>query len=68
MPTVQIHLLKGRTKDQKRLIAKEVSEALSRTADTPVKNVKIIFSEMELEDYAIGGEILEDIRKSRPDV
>lgn len=65
MPIVHIHLLEGRDADTKREIAKEVTEALSRTANTPVENVKIVFNDMKLHDYAMGGELMQDIKNKK---
>lgn len=65
MPVVHIHLLKGRDKAKKRKIAEAVSQALSDTADTPLENVKIIFSDMDHDDYAIGGQLMSDIKNNQ---
>ena len=46
MPIIQVEMLKGRTIEQKREMAKEVTEAVSRTA---------IIREMEFENFSEGG-------------
>ena len=61
MPIVQIELLKGRDKEQKREMSKEITETISRIAKTPKENVKIIFRDMEPVDFAQGGKLTEDI-------
>ncbi|HHZ02462.1 MAG TPA: 2-hydroxymuconate tautomerase family protein [Tissierellia bacterium] len=52
MPIVQIEMLKGRTLEQKREMVKEVTEAISKTANCPKENVRIIIREMDPENFA----------------
>lgn len=61
MPIVKIELLKGRTVEQKRTMAKEITETISNVAKTPKENIKIIFHDMELVDYSSGGKLQKDI-------
>lgn len=61
MPVVRIDLLKGRTIEQKREMAKEITDSISRIAKTDAANVKIIFSDMEFDNYASGGKLTKDI-------
>lgn len=60
MPILQVHLLKGRTVEQKRQLVKEVTEAVSRSLDVRPDQVRIILSEMDREDYAIAGTLVAD--------
>ncbi|QTX32825.1 2-hydroxymuconate tautomerase family protein [Aminithiophilus ramosus] len=60
MPILQVHLLKGRTADQKRQLVREVTEAVSRSLDVRPDQVRIILSEMDREDYAIAGTLVAD--------
>lgn len=55
MPIVHVEMLKGRTLEQKREMAKEMTEAISRNANCPKEAVKIIISEMEFENYSEAG-------------
>lgn len=65
MPIINIELLKGRTVEQKREIAKEITESVSRIAKTPKENVKIIFRDMETYDFAQAGELTSDILEAK---
>lgn len=60
MPIVQIEMIKGRTVDQKRAMAKEITEALVRTINCKQEAVKIIIRELEKQDFADGGKLLID--------
>ncbi len=55
MPTVQIEMFEGRTLEQKRMLVKKVTEAISETINTAPENVKIIIREMSKENLATAG-------------
>lgn len=63
MPIVQIHMLAGRSTDQKRALADKVTKAICETANCPADAVKIIISDMAHEDYAVGGVLHADTKK-----
>jgi 4-oxalocrotonate tautomerase len=58
MPYVNIKLAGSVTKEQKKQIAKEITETLSKHAHKPANYTYIVFEEIEFEDWAIGGELL----------
>ena len=60
MPMVQITLLEGRTADQKRTIAKRITDALVEEAGARREGVVIAFHEVSKESYASGGELIMD--------
>jgi 4-oxalocrotonate tautomerase len=60
MPLVQITMLQGRTADQKRKIAKRVSDALVEEAGARREGIMIAFHEVSKESYASGGELIVD--------
>jgi 4-oxalocrotonate tautomerase len=60
MPLVQITLLEGRTADQKRKIAKRITDVLVEEASTRRAAVVIAFHEVSKESYASGGELIID--------
>lgn len=55
MPIVQIHLIEGRSVEQKRAMVQKVTAAICETANVTPEHVKIIISDMAKHDYAIGG-------------
>jgi 4-oxalocrotonate tautomerase len=57
---VQITMLQGRTVDQKRKIAKRVTDALVEEAGARRKGIMIAFHEVSKESYASGGELMVD--------
>ena len=58
MPFVNVKLAGSVTKEQKKQIAKEITETLTKHAHTPANYTYIVFEEVEFEDWAIGGELL----------
>jgi len=60
MPMVQVTLLEGRTADQKRKIAKRITDALVEEAGARREGIVITFHEVLKESYASGGELIID--------
>jgi len=50
----------GRTTDQKRKVAKRITDALVEEAGTRREGVVVVFHEVSRESYAPGGELLID--------
>ena len=60
MPMVQITMLQGRTAEQKRKIAKRVTDALVEEAGARREGIIIAFHEVSKESYASGGALMID--------
>ncbi len=60
MPYVEIKLLGSLSREQKRELAKRVTEALSEVAGKSPESVYIVFQEVEREDWAVGGILFAD--------
>ena len=56
MPIVQIHIMEGRSDEQKERMIEEVTQAVSRTLDAPEANVRILIDEMPKQHFGIGGQ------------
>jgi 4-oxalocrotonate tautomerase len=63
MPIAQINILEGRTDDQKEMLIREVSEAISRSLGAPMESVRIIINEMPKHHFAIAGKSVRDKMK-----
>ncbi len=61
MPFVQIDLLEGRSIEQKRALAKKVTDAICEATDCPADAVSIILREMPKEHLSKGGKLRSDI-------
>ena len=60
MPYVNIKLAGNVSREQKSQIAKEITEVLERVAHKPPNYTYITFEEVDYEDWAIGGKLLDD--------
>lgn len=60
MPLVTIKIIEGRTVEQKRGMAKDVTEAISKNINTAPDNVMIDIVEYSREDLAQAGKLFID--------
>jgi 4-oxalocrotonate tautomerase len=63
MPQVQIVMLQGRTEEQKRRVARRVTEVLEEEAGARREAISISFIEVPAESYASAGVLVSDKRK-----
>lgn len=55
MPTIHIELFEGRTPEQKRDLAKAITEVTVQTLGGSAESVDIIFVDVKRQDWATGG-------------
>lgn len=60
MPLVQITMLAGRTTEQKRKLAKRITEAMVEEAGASREAIVVAFHEVSKESYASGGVLMAD--------
>lgn len=60
MPIVRIELYKGRTRDQKAQVAKEITEVLERVCGCKPSHTHIIFADIEKSDWADAGKLADE--------
>jgi 4-oxalocrotonate tautomerase len=60
MPLVQITMLTGRTADQKRNLAKRITDAMVEEAGAHREAIVVTFHELSKESYASGGVLMAD--------
>jgi len=63
MPHIQVTLVKGRTTEQKRRIAKRLTEVLSEEAEVETKYISLSLVEVESDGFAEAGELVLDRRR-----
>lgn len=56
MPIAQIHILEGRSDEQKEALISEVTQAIMKALDAPQQSVRVIITEMPKQHFGIGGE------------
>ena len=55
MPTIHIELFEGRTPEQKRDLAKAITEVTVQTLGGSAESIDIIFVDIKRQDWATGG-------------
>jgi 4-oxalocrotonate tautomerase len=63
MPLIQITMLEGRTADQKRKLAKRITDAMVEEAGARREAIVVAFHEVSKESYASGGILMADKQK-----
>lgn len=61
MPFAQIHLIEGRTEDQKRAVIEKVTQALVEAVGAPRENVRVLITEVPKAHWGIGGVSAKDL-------
>lgn len=60
MPVIRVEMFKGRTREQKRAIAQELTAAFVRAAGGKPESVTILISDIDKEDWAVAGALMAD--------
>ena len=55
MPILEMHLLEGRSREQKQMAAKAVTEALAETLEVNPETVRILITEHAVENFYVAG-------------
>ncbi len=63
MPLIQVTMLEGRTADQKRKLAKRITDAMVEEAGARREAIVVAFHEVSKESYASGGILMADKQK-----
>jgi 4-oxalocrotonate tautomerase len=63
MPTLRVELFEGRTAEQKRALAKELTDACVRVLGGSADGVDVLFFDIRRDDWASGGVLWSDKAK-----
>lgn len=55
MPLVEIHLLEGRTDEQKKALLEDVSEAVQQSIGASKESIRVWIQEFSRKEYMAGG-------------
>ena len=55
MPIIEMHLMQGRTVEQKRAVAQAIAEAVTRTLGVKAEQVRLLITEHSSEEFSVGG-------------
>ncbi len=65
MPIVTITLMKGRPPEKIQDMTRAVSHAIADAIDAPIETVRVMVTEMEEHQYAIGGRPVAEVKAER---
>ncbi len=60
MPTVQVYWFEGRTQEQKKELAKAITDAVARIGKTTPEATHVIYHDVKKSDWAVGGVMASD--------
>ena len=60
MPVIRIEMMEGRTVEQKRALAKELTDAFVRTCNGKPDSVYVVIDDVKKEDWAVAGKLVAD--------
>ena len=60
MPIIRVEMFKGRTREQKRALVQELTEAFVRTCGGKPEAVTIVLSDIDKGDWAAAGALMAD--------
>ena len=60
MPIIRVEMLSGRTREQKRNLVRELTQAFNRTCGSKPEEVQIVIADIDKEDWGAGGNLLSD--------
>ncbi len=65
MPIVTITLMKGRPPEKIQDMTRAVSHAIADAIDAPIETVRVMVTEMEEHQYAVGGRPVAEVKAER---
>jgi 4-oxalocrotonate tautomerase len=64
MPLIEIHLLEGRTPEQKKKLLASVTHAVHEAIGSPVASIRVWINELSRDDYMAAGVLPSERKKS----
>jgi 4-oxalocrotonate tautomerase len=64
MPLIEIHLLEGRSAEQKKKLLASVTQAVAESIGAPLQSVRVWIHEFSDEDYMVAGHMASDRKKT----
>jgi 4-oxalocrotonate tautomerase len=65
VPIIHVEMLKGRTREQKRALVKELTDGFLRSCGGKAEQVQIVIADVDGEDWGSAGELLHDRLNSK---
>jgi 4-oxalocrotonate tautomerase len=60
MPVIRVEMFKGRTREQKRALARELTDSFVKVCGGKPESVTILIQDVDKEDWAVAGALMAD--------
>jgi 4-oxalocrotonate tautomerase len=57
MPLIQIHMLEGRTKEQKKALLEAVTKAVQKSLDVPPASIRVWIQDIPPDEFMAAGKL-----------
>jgi 4-oxalocrotonate tautomerase len=65
MPFIQVHMLEGRTDEQKEALIAALTEAALTSIGAPVETVRVLITEVPLANWGLNGTTMQKVRAEK---
>jgi 4-oxalocrotonate tautomerase len=60
MPLIEVHLLEGRTDEQKKALLQGITNAVHESIDAPLASIRVWIQEFSPKEFMVAGELYAD--------
>jgi len=62
MPLIEVHMLEGRTAEQKKELLSAITEAVHESIGSPLPTIRVWIQEMSKKEYMVAGRLAEEYK------
>jgi len=62
MPLIEIHMIEGRTTEQKKALLTAITEAVHESIGSPLPTIRVWIQEMSKKEYMVAGRLAEEYK------
>jgi len=62
MPLIEVHLIEGRTDEQKKALMEAVTRAVHESLGSPLPTIRVWLQEMKKKEYMVAGKLAADYK------
>lgn len=62
MPLIEVHLIEGRTDEQKKALLAAITKAVHESIGSPLPTIRVWIQEMSKKEYMVAGRLAEEYK------
>ncbi|MFC2167436.1 2-hydroxymuconate tautomerase [Acidobacteriota bacterium] len=62
MPLIEVHMLEGRTTEQKKALLAAITDAVHESIGSPLPTIRVWIQEMSKKEYMVAGRLAEEYK------